>query len=380
MQDTGASKRQEIRALTGLRGVAALWVMLFHALWVRDPANPLRVLIDNGYLAVDLFFVLSGYVMALNYGALFGRRIGGSDCLAFLGKRLARTYPLYASATLVALLCSRSFSVPLEPMPGQVCGMAALVPNMLLAQSWHSRFCSIDAPGWSISAEWGAYLLFPLLCQAVLFGTRSRACLAVLASIAALVFLSFVPKPWLDQFGGGWGLNISNGQTFAPGLRCVAGFTLGLATYRLARSSLGVALSTRGSTSLVFLTGLILLLCMHRMDLLAVGTFPLLVASLTQDRGLAAKALGLGPVYFLGEISYSLYLVHFLIFSTIEHMTRLPGEIPAYAVMGIAVMCTLLAATLTYYLIERPGRRLLNATFSRRSSRAVAIQPRGVVR
>src|SRR3979490_2903480 len=107
----------EIRSLTGLRGIAALWVVALHLEFTRAP------FINNGYLGVDLFFVLSGYVMALNYG---WPRMRLGDYCRFLRKRLARTYPLYVF-TAVAAYCLAYFGIArLAPVDGQICGIAAL--------------------------------------------------------------------------------------------------------------------------------------------------------------------------------------------------------------------------------------------------------------
>jgi len=85
----------EIRALTGLRSIAATWVVVFHLSWLLTIAAPgatslLGPLISSGAQGVDLFFLLSGYVLALNYTERIGERAGLRNAVRFLGGRIAR--------------------------------------------------------------------------------------------------------------------------------------------------------------------------------------------------------------------------------------------------------------------------------------------------
>lgn len=99
-----AEIKAEIKALTGLRGVAAIYVVAYHMTghWKQPPW--LTTFIKHGYLSVDLFFILSGFVMALTYGGLFIDRFRWSDYRRFLLVRLARVYPLYLLMTLITLI------------------------------------------------------------------------------------------------------------------------------------------------------------------------------------------------------------------------------------------------------------------------------------
>ena len=94
--------KNEIKCLTGLRGVAAVIVMLYHFCGTDSYLRPyVPHLISRGFLGVDVFFVLSGFVMALSYAALFKDGIAGTDYKVFMVKRLARVYPLYFLITLI---------------------------------------------------------------------------------------------------------------------------------------------------------------------------------------------------------------------------------------------------------------------------------------
>jgi peptidoglycan/LPS O-acetylase OafA/YrhL len=218
--------RREIRPLTGIRGVAALLVAAYHLNGIDAPPA-LRVeglmgnLVNHGYLAVDLFFVLSGYVMALSYGEML-RVWSGTGFLRFLIRRIARVYPLYALITLViAVLLATGVSHQDLPDLGP-----SMVWNLLMMQGWGFAQ-SLDGPSWSISTEWGAYLLFPLLASLTLYGRRITVLGAALISVLTVVVLVVLP------FGGRGPLDV-----YGPGsalARCLAEFSMGLIAFRLAQ-------------------------------------------------------------------------------------------------------------------------------------------------
>ncbi|MBC7799876.1 MAG: acyltransferase, partial [Gemmatimonadaceae bacterium] len=157
--DTGAE------ALTGLRGAAAVLVMVHH-FTLRDPASPapLQTLFTHGYLAVDLFFVLSGFVMARAYGDWFrgGWRSGAGAYLTFMSRRVARLWPLHTAVVLVLLL----IGTPTWPL--------MVATNLLMLQAWGFSQ-ALNTPSWSVSTEMAAYALFPLLATVALHRGRGLA-------------------------------------------------------------------------------------------------------------------------------------------------------------------------------------------------------------
>ena len=363
MTNIAAQKPREIRSLTGLRGIAAVWVMIFHAEFYQNPWNVPRVIVDHGYLAVDLFLILSGYVMALNYGHLFRDRVSLPTAMAFLRRRFARTYPLYFVMTCLVLALSHWNMIALWHAKGQVCDARALIPNLLLVQSWATRFCSIDAPGWSISAEWGAYLLFPFLCGTFLFGSGIRLWTSTILAVCVLVVLGVLSTDWLAEQGYRFGpLNISNTMTIAPAIRCLAGFAIGLTVYRVAQSRMAVRMAAHGWPSIVVGGAILALTCVRGGDVAIVLLFGVLILTLTSDNGVLAAALNYTAVYFLGEVSYSIYMVHFpVLLVTREMLVRLPQAYGEYAIDLTAWFSTIALSTVTYFTIERPARRLLSS-------------------
>jgi peptidoglycan/LPS O-acetylase OafA/YrhL len=166
---------RQIRALTGLRGVAACWVVVYHLVGYEAyaPTGLAGNFIRHGYLAVDVFFLLSGFVMALSYWQLFDRNPSIQTYAVFLLRRLARLYPLYA--VIIAVMLVLQIAGVSHALSRTDFG-APLMENLLLVQAWGFGN-SLNAPAWSISTEFAAYLLFPLILLCVFRGGGGERCL-----------------------------------------------------------------------------------------------------------------------------------------------------------------------------------------------------------
>src|ERR1700742_2683923 len=188
----------EIKALTGLRIVAAVWVVLFHFRPLLHDAIPgfldaLKPVLTCGAQGVDLFFILSGFVLTWNYLDRMGGSWSTRATLHFLWLRLARVWPVYlVTLHLAALWVIFTLHVGHVPSPdaGQLTAIS-YVRQILLVQLWFVPFfdnSSWDGPAWSISAEWLAYVLFSVLVLVILRmkqATRARS-LMLLAFAASL--------------------------------------------------------------------------------------------------------------------------------------------------------------------------------------------------
>ncbi len=227
--------QKEIRALTGIRGVAACLVMLHHFFPGESGPHLLRNIVSHGYIYIDLFFVLSGFVMALTYGPVFQGKFGIGDYIGFLYKRLGRIYPLYLFVTL--LMAARGF---LSFAPVAI-DRQTLVSNVFLVQAWGFAD-SIGGPTWSISTEFFVYLIFPLL----VYLNRDRGFVAItIAASAAVALLLYVASRQdvdLNQVYEGrlyrYGpLDVFGSGAAYPLLRCLAGFILGLVSFRIFKTA-----------------------------------------------------------------------------------------------------------------------------------------------
>ena len=173
--------RPELRALTGLRFVAAFHVLVFHALFTFSRASlrmpilapgPLRSLVSSGYVGVNLFFVLSGFVLAYAY-VEDGKMTTSAG--RFWRARFARIYPMHLIGVLLALplFVLGSLANHVQGVAIAKEGAKELALSALLVQAWvPAHVLDLNGPSWSLSVEAFFYALFPLLVR--LFG-RLRA-------------------------------------------------------------------------------------------------------------------------------------------------------------------------------------------------------------
>ena len=163
----------EIPALTGVRALASWWVVFYHlqpALLTLTPslAPWLGGLARGGDKGVDLFFILSGFVLSLNYNDRF-RRPELKSYGRFLWLRLARIYPVHLAGLAVwGAFLVINVLVRHADTRGEYFGVCSLIANLFLVQAWWIPMkMSWNYPAWSISLEWLAYLCFPLFIRKV---------------------------------------------------------------------------------------------------------------------------------------------------------------------------------------------------------------------
>ena len=354
------SQIKELRALTGLRGVAAVLVILDHYWQGIQPTNPAKAVLAHGYLAVDLFFVLSGFVMTLNYASFFHPGFSVSAFRLFLSRRIARVYPLYLVCTLVAfllILVGQLGWIQIQSL------WTALPLNLLMIQAWGFGN-SFDGPCWSISAEWAAYLFFPASLWLAFQGGKLRTGVTVLVSAACVLFLC-VSHPMIMKEETYALLEYHASRFAIPVLRCIPEFLLGVAVARIyvRREGLrfiGLRYATAATCALV-----LLLMGTLYTDFLVVMLFPVLVLLLAVADSLPARILGGRVCHHLGLISYSLYLVHDLLAGLMGWIHRTANghglqHGQTYAAL-IAIPIAYGLSLLSYHWIEVPGRNFFRA-------------------
>jgi peptidoglycan/LPS O-acetylase OafA/YrhL len=330
---------QEIRPLTALRGVFACWVMLLHIFntGLGDPAGTPWV-IREGYLAVDFFFFLSGFILAGTYGVRMSTALSGPAYLQFVARRWGRLFPMHAAVILAIVLAHPVYS----PM--------RVIEELTLTQRWvvwpPADNDWINMPSWSISTEWAASLLFPIFAWAGLRGSPLRSAITGAAAIFFLVYASANHE---------WNLNIWRSTvTILPLLRCFGDFALGVLAFRY-RDAVG---PLKSDWALLILGSVLLLaLALEPNDLLIVAIMFPMVLGIAGNRGLAARALSVGPLHWLGTISYSIYLVHFPLILLLRSLWGgTTTAIGAVAYGATTAAATIAVAAATYRWIEIPGR------------------------
>ncbi len=343
----------EVRALTGIRGVAAMHVVFYHYFVPTPLTTPFLCLLGHGYLAVDLFFSLSGFVMALNYGELFSQGVRLTTWWLFLSRRIARLYPLYLLTLLIGTILVATGH--LEYRGGPL--IRSFVPNLLMVQNWGS-WVSIDGAAWSISAEFFAYLLFPFILSRILFRgwgsalTSGLVCVVGICGLALFHIHHHDALKMLDETGGPLSV-----------VRCMLEFCLGILMYRSTDSSFGQAVKRQDWICYALTAAILASMAFPRTDLLVALLLPLHILSLNGSTNYVSRLLGWRPVEYLGLWSFSIYLLHWLlnpVLASVDTSLRRHG-IPHSHTLAVGLTLPLLFACsmATYYAIEVPGRRLL---------------------
>lgn len=358
---------RELRSLTALRGVAAMAVVMQHfSVTAQEHASVgIPSLVPHGYIAVDLFFALSGFIMAYTYLELF-RQEGARAYGGFLIKRVARIVPLNLAVLLLFMLAG---AVSVELLDRNVIFASRdltidLPANALMLQGLGIGQ-NLNGPSWSISTEFVAYLCFPPLL-AVAFHRRTAVAVGAFLACVALLSLSAASQPRLGIGAEGVGRGL---------LRCFTEFTLGMLAYRLLRSGWIAALGW--NATVVALATSCAVLMLLRVDLPAILIFPLLIAAFaaneegTPGGGRAARLLSHPWLHFLGVVSFSIYLLHQLFRPTELALLRAvhpqPLGMPGALLFALAGSFSVLPfAWLAYHGFERPGRTLVQRIFGRR--------------
>ncbi len=341
---------QHIRPLTALRFFAAFWVVLFHY-WpaLSSAAAPLTV--AKGYLGVELFFVLSGFILCHVYRTEVeeGRFAYGG----FLWARLARVYPLHL-ATLIGMgvlaLAAGAAGFAVDP---NILSWESLPANLLLLQAWGlAPVAGWNHPSWSISAEWFAYLTFPLFAWAALaLKARPLLAVALAAGLMAALYAGF-------EALAGHPLTLATIRWGA--LRIVPCFALGCALHSLwrARPARSAPLALAGAAfSGAAALGLSAL---GAADTLIVLTLGGLIFFLARAAQAGSPVLSAAPLIYLGEISYSIYMIcvpwKIVFVNGAASLLKLEGDQLPLGVWLVGVAAVVPLAAASYHLIEKPAR------------------------
>ncbi len=298
---------KDIQGLTSLRFYAVFYVILFHYHFLFNSAVDL--ILSKGYLAVDFFFILSGFILTHCY--LDSLKAGTFSYRNFMVKRIARIYPVHLfTLALMTVVFGINAALNLPP-PENSPTLSDFVQNIFLVHSWGlASDLSYNRYSWTISAELLAYILFPVLLY-VFLKLRS--------SILALFFACTVYSAFWLVSEPLWGQPLSKLSIF--GLpRIVPEFMLGISLYLFA---LNYSLKFCGQ---VFLGSCLLILFIGLLlglgDWIAVPIFALMILATAEQsrKGNRGFLFDRSSVY-LGEISYTLYMIQypfmFIVFDTI---------------------------------------------------------------
>lgn len=358
--------KTELRALTSVRGIAAWLVVFFHIrLSIAGLPAPVGAALEKGYLAVDFFFLLSGFVIWMSWSERL--RAGGPSAIPeFLKRRIARIWPLHLFMLGFGLLLAFTLLATGRDTPQFP--FAELPLHLLLLQNWgFTSALSWNAPAWSISCELAAYLLFPLLVLAI--DWRRVPTLAILPAITALLVLlhgvfAMRSETTLGLDIPGLGL-IRSVLEFACGTAIAALWMRWRETWQLPAIACAAA-------ALVLFTGWIAGALPETFAVPA--AFAALLLALALTAGKPGNPLEGRALHYLGEISYATYLGHFLLWFAFKLV--LVSDVHAVSAPLIALYLALVLASSAalYHWVERPAQRRLNGLTFRRPRR---VQPAG---
>ena len=360
---------EHLKPLTALRFFAAMWVVLF-TFWPNLDVGFTPQIVAKGYLGVEVFFTLSGFILCHVY--LPSVEAGRYRYGAFLWARLARIYPLHlACIAAIGALGGAAMMLGRHIDPN-VLSLPALWPNLLLVHAWgFAPVSGWNHPSWSISAEWFAYLGFPAFAFAAI-RMRARPWMAVAAS---LVFL-FVLNAAFQRLAG---FPLTRATIFWGALRIVPCFAFGSALYLLWRSGAvhGRSLALAGAS--ICGAALVIGAQMGLPDPVLVAIGGALILFLASLSSTGSKALSGGLFVYLGEISYSIYMVHALwgmIFvNSVVSTLHLASERLPFGIWLILVAGTVPLAAISYHSIERPAREWLKSRHAEMRQRGLETTP-----
>ncbi|MBW4361752.1 acyltransferase family protein [Flavobacterium taihuense] len=357
-----------INSLTPMRGIAAIWVMFFHMdviIFYREfgtliPHETSGIL-AKGYLWVDFFFLLSGFIISHVYGETLTHHFGKWKIIkTYLWARFCRIYPLHFFTLLLLIPFALVFPVisaaVVDGSWKTFMAWSALPSHLLLLNSMNQHvYLSWNLVSWSIGAEWWTYFA---ACFIIPFVFNKSWFKNGILAVVAVIILSFMVywKGNLDiTFDYGW-------------VRCVAEFSLGTVLYQMYMNGLWKSWLSKSILFLFAFAFIVLIFHFSWNDLFILPIFCLLLLTTAYNNGAIKIMLETSIFKYLGDISYSIYMMHgvwFMVFwyclpylrSNYGIETLTLGMKVIFVTMFMSL--TLLSAHFTYHFIEIKSRKIL---------------------
>ena len=310
-----SDSKKHFLILDALRGVAAILVVLFHVLEVYSGGDHVQQLINHGYLAVDFFFMLSGYVMAHAYDERWHKM----SVKNFFKRRLIRLHPMIILGMTIGALCfyfgeSAYFPKIAETSFWQLILIMLIgytlipVPTSMDIRGWNEMH-PLNGPAWSLFLEYIANILYALILRKL-----PKLILSILVTIAAIALIHMAVTSPNGDIIGGW--SVEPEQLRIGFTRLLFPYMAGMLLRRTIKVIDG------GSTFLISSLLLILVLSIPRIggyenlwmnglydSLVVILVFPVIVY--LGATGTVKSAFGEKICTFLGNISYPVYIIHF---------------------------------------------------------------------
>lgn len=341
----------KLNQLAGLRGICAWWVVFFHsmALMQNIPA-PVKSLMSHGYLAVDLFFLLSGFVIYLNYHASLVKNFPRSVS-RFYWNRFTRIYPLHfvMLGGYLLLFCAFYFFSSTGAAPESYT-LSAFVQSFFLVHMWVGADLTWNVPSWSISSEWFVYLFFPAMAFA-LNHYRNRTAWHLLAALLLAGVLHWIyAHNAIDSLGS----DIPRMALIRTMLEFLMGVQVGslyvhhrafLEKWRYAALA-GLIAACAAYAGLALPDHAII-----------PAAFALLIAYLSVGTSPLHALLSNKVLVYLGEISYSTYMVHYFVYDLLKagFMSNAHSINQLYVWLSFGVV--LLLSVVLHHAVDSPSQK-----------------------
>jgi peptidoglycan/LPS O-acetylase OafA/YrhL len=371
------ASRPTIDTLIGIRGLGSIWVMIEHFRFVLYSLFPATTQFDwwftGANLGMEMFFPLSGFVIAYMYADRIGASAGSYR--DFLVKRFARIYPVFLLTFLVVAALVGAASIAHVTLNyGSRFTPLSFIGNIFMLQCLPG-IPAWNVPAWSVSAEVLAYVAFPLTAWLLMRLTTPKS-----AVIAALAWLVVGTSAMM-------GMRLVDTSWTSPGmalLRITTEFVAGAMLWK-AWSLAGEPQSLRWDGLAVVLVSLVLLgqWLLPQDESFIIVLAPLMaffVFALAGASGPVRWLLSTRVMLFGGNISYSLYMVHFIVFIVVGKLLRWepyensPLEV-RLALMAFYYLTCIVIAIACYYAVEEPARRAIQRAATRRKAKRSPDSP-----
>ena len=369
------SEKSQLHELTSTRFFAAMAVFLGHFSGFLKFPSELSWMI--GGWGVSFFFVLSGFILCYRYWDDFAEGVEARTFRRYFVARIARIYPSYVLAlVLITLLYlamnavkAKTIVFPPDPVVSWVTNLFALqtfAPTYATQQVW-------NAPSWSISTEFSFYLACPFILAAL---ARRRLSLKALAGLlAAVVALGIVMQTGILYvvLKHGWDRDfwldiIASRNIFWRFPEFLAGVIAARMLYGGHLSFLADSTHRNGvlfaSLALMIVMNIapwptdmtqFLVMRQYRLELAYLVPFAGIVVALAAGPTLLSPILRWSVLVFLGDVSYGIYIYHWIPWTVISHATAAGLSVPPALVTGI-VVATIMFSAVCFVAIEKPAR------------------------
>ena len=361
----------EITPLTSLRFFAALYMCIFH-IHAFSGLNfyIFNSFVGSGYIAVDFFFVLSGFIISYTYyPSLIEKSFSFKE---FSLRRIARLYPVHIATLIlfILLMVVAGFFDMIANREGEY--LIEFIRSLFLVHGWFGRgedAVFFNSPSWSISVEFFAYLTFPF---AILMLSKMRLSHMIVFSIVLFLLLYFYFLFFLEMILTKSSVNEAPLFINSGIYRIIPDFLLGMVTYFVFRKR---RFTGDVSVSLVISFCALLFCCYYQgLDFISVPLFAFIIFLLSERFRQGKAGLLDKPILrYWGKVSYSLYMVHFCIWTLVMNVicgsqrggfgVYESGSLYHYTVVLTSFLLFFPAAMVVYHGVEKPWRQIIVGRF-----------------